>query len=137
MRWKMYWITLLAILGGVLYYKNYRAHTDKTRKWLISKTMIEGTLLVLAASFAPVLLIIFGSLAINNWIAVKFPSLQGKTAITAIIGFFAGSILMLASGFILEIPVLIGVIGIGMLSNDFLAIYYARREKRAGHEKAA
>lgn len=121
-RWKMYWIALISALFGVVLWKNYRLYNEKTRRFKLTKTLIEVPALILSAAYLPALLVVYGSM----WVANKFK----RPAIKTLIGFAVGTVLMIMGGYFLEGLVIVGVIGIELLSHDVLEIYDQRRVKR-------
>jgi hypothetical protein len=121
-KWKLYWATLVAALLGVLFLKNRKMYADKTWKWQTSKSLIEGTLLVLSAVFMPVFLVVYGS----TWITqgIKRPAI--KVGVSCLVG----TVLMLTVGSFLELLVLLGVFSIELISSDFLNYLHDSRTQR-------
>jgi hypothetical protein len=124
MKWHAYWVGLVSLLFGALYFKNIHNHPDKTGQWRLGKTAIECILLILAAAFMPAILVIYASFYFTR--NIKRPGFK------MVAGVAIGTSLMMIVGWALEILVLIGVFSIDLLSNDFLSYYKERQEKRRG-----
>jgi len=102
--------------------KNQRTHRDKTRQWQIGKSAIECVLVILAAVFLPMILVVYGSM----WATRKIE----KPGFRIAASFTVGTILTLTMGWALELLVLMGVFSVDMLSDDFLAYMNQRKQQR-------
>lgn len=122
LKWKAYWITLFAILGAMLYWKNYKFYRDKPRYWLWIKTIVEGCMLVLCSIYAVPLLILYACMWLTK--PIKKPVLK------ATVGFFLAIPLMIFGSVALELLIIIGVFGVECLSGEFLMYINERKDKR-------
>jgi hypothetical protein len=122
-RWFLYWAMLVSSLLAVLYVKNKKMYVQQSRSWYIGKTIIECIMLVLAAAFLPVLLVIYTSVYITRNIR--------KPAFKIGAGFIVGTMLMVTLNWALELVVLAGAFAVNLISDDFLQFLDERRIKRA------
>jgi hypothetical protein len=122
MKWILYWCGLIAALFSVLWFKNKKSYTDKTKQWQFGKSIIECILLVLAAAFMPAILVVYASMYFTQWIR--------RPAFRIGAGFIIGTILMMTLGWALELLVLAGCFAINLISDDFLSFMEERRIKR-------
>jgi hypothetical protein len=122
MKWILYWTGLFGALFGALYWKNSRGYVDKTRRWYLGKSLIEGIMLVSAAAFMPAILVVYASMWMVSYI--KRPALKIGA------GFVIGTLLMMSVGWALELLVLTGVFAVDLISDDFLGYMEERRIKR-------
>lgn len=121
MKWISYWFILISALFGILIWKN-KAHRDKTRRWQISKSIIECILLILAACFLPAILVVYGSMFLTQ--KIQRPSLKIG------VGFVLGTVLMMTIGWALELLVILGAFAINLISDDFLGYLQERKLQR-------
>lgn len=122
MKWHAYWVALIGLLFGALYWKNARTHKDKTRQWRVGKSAIECILLVLAAAFMPAILVVYGSMYFTK--NIKRPAFRIAAGVAI------GTGLMMIVSWALEFLVILGVFSIDLLSNDFLGYMKERQVKR-------
>lgn len=122
MKWYLYWTGLVAFLLGLLYYKNTQTNRGRTREWNIGQTIVEGVLIILAAAFMPPILIIYGSMWLTR--SIQRPVLKAGAS------FIVSTILMVFLGTMLEVLIVLGVLSVGMVSEDFLKMLKERRDKR-------
>ena len=124
MKWKLYWATLVAILLGVLWFKNRHYYPTQSKKWNASKSLIECGLLVLAAAFLPAILTVYGGMWITKHI--QRPGLRVG------IGFITSIVMMLMLTNFLEFVVLIGVFAVELITGEdgFLGYLEERRERQ-------
>lgn len=130
MKWKMYWVTIIAALGSIVLWKNYRNYKDKSTKFKITKSAIETGIVGASAAWLPGLLVVYTSAWSTKPLEKKPFIRMGAAAIISIL-------LMLSGTYVLELLVIAGVFSIDLLSNDFLAYWEERKSKRANKTLAA
>lgn len=125
MKWKLYWASMISIMVGLVFWKNHRLYPGKGYTWWITKTVVEAGILVIVTMYAPVLLVVYGSMWITESINIKSNKLKIG------LGVLIGMMLALLADLVLEVLVVLGIFSIELVSRDFIKYYL---ERRSSHE---
>lgn len=101
-----FWIAALAVVGGLLFWRNTKRYRRKSVTWRLGKSVVELLVLILTAAFLPALLIVW----LVSWATrpIKTPWLRTT------IGVLTGVLFGFVSNVAVEVLVLLGVYCIDM-----------------------
>lgn len=131
--WLAFWATALAIVGGLLFWRNTRRYFMRSVLWRIGKSLIELVILVTLAAFLPALLI--------AWIVLWICKPIKKPWARAVVGVLSGVALALCSHVALEVLVVLGAFGIdlktGVHEGGFLNCWHKAKNREKQLASAA
>ena len=125
--WMLFWATVIAALGGLLFWRNGRKYQSNSTLWLLSKSAIEVVLLVGAAAYLPGLLIAWGVLWAVRPIQRPWVKATAGVVFGMLFGFF--------SNVALELLVLVGVFSIDLKTGQGERAGFLNCWKRAAGAK--
>jgi len=101
-----FWTGALAVLGGLLFWRNKKKYRAHSAVWLLGKTVVELLVLGLTAAFLPALLIVW----LVTWVTrpIKTPWVR------TVVGVLTGVTFGFLSNIAVEILLLLGVFSIDM-----------------------
>lgn len=107
------WATAIALLLGLVWWKNKRSYRERSWRWRLSKTLIDTGLIILAAARLPMLLVTWAVL----WLIRPIRSPGLKATLGVILGTSLG--LMTAAGTgIMEILVIFSAFSIDLITGN-------------------
>lgn len=123
-----FWSLVLALLGGLLFWRNWKRYNQKSVTWLLGKSTLELLILFVTAVFMTPLLIVW----LVAWATRPIKNSWLRTIFAVLYGITFG----LLSTFALEVLIFLGIFSIDMKtgaheSSGFLACW-----KRAKDEES-
>jgi hypothetical protein len=126
-----FWAGVLALVTGILFWRNHRRYKPRSVFWLMSKTLTELLVLVLTASVLPGLLIV--------WLVVWVTKPIKKPWVRTVVGVLGGIAFGLLSNFALEALIFFGIFAIDLKTGEheggFLRCW--KRAKQQEEQNAA
>ena len=101
-----FWATAIAVLGGLLFWRNRTKYQSKSSAWLLGKSGVELLILFLTAAFMPALLIV--------WLVVWATRSIENPWLRTILGVVTGIVFGFVSNVAVEVLVILGVFSIDM-----------------------
>jgi hypothetical protein len=106
--WIAFWTTALALLLGLLFWKNTKSYAQRSRLWRLGKSLVDFALILMAAIRLPALLI--GWCVLWATRPIKHPALKATVAV------IAGLLFGLAGHAAMEILVLCSVFAVDLVT---------------------
>jgi hypothetical protein len=125
-RWMLYWFVLFSALATLLWFKNAREQPDKPWSWVTIKSTIELAIIALSAFYLPVILVLYTT----NWLISSLFKTPNHRALMTGLSIVCSIVFGIVATFALEILMVLGIYGIGTLSNDFLGFLEQRQSLR-------
>jgi hypothetical protein len=101
-----FWTAALAVLGGLLFWRNKTRYRRKSMAWLVGTSTVELTILFLTATFLPALLIV--------WLVVWATRSIARPWVQTTLGVLTGVLFGFLSNVAVEGLILLGVCAIDM-----------------------
>jgi hypothetical protein len=107
-KWVAFWVTVTAILGLLLFWKNTKTYAEESVLWRIGKSLIDMGLILLCAIRLPALLIGWCVLWLTK--PIEHPALRTTMAI------LTGMLLAVAGQTAIEILVLLSIFAVDLVT---------------------
>jgi hypothetical protein len=101
-----FWAAALALIGGLLLWRNSKRYPERTRLWLVSKAGFELIILLLTATLMPALLI--------AWLVVWATKPIKSPWVRTIVGIVSGVCFGFMSNLAIEALVFFGIFAVDM-----------------------
>lgn len=126
-----FWTVALALLGGLLFWRNKRKYRHKSPWWLLGKSSVELLVLGLTAAFLPALLIV--------WLVTWVTRPIARPWVRTVVGVLSGIAFGFLSNVAVEVLVLLGVFSIDMKTgtHDRSGFLNCWRRAKAAEKQAA
>ena len=98
----------VAALFGLAYWKNTFSYGFKTRKWRLGKSVVDCSLVVLAALYLPALLV--------GWTVMWLTSIIRRPGIRVTLSILAGIVFASIGGVALEVLCVLGILAVDLLT---------------------
>ena len=122
--WIAFWAAAIAVLGGLLFWKNTAQFGVKSLSWRARKSVIEMGLILMTAVYLPALLVCWCVL----WLTRPIQNQSLRITMSVVLGVSLG----VMSGWALELVVLASVFGIDTVTGrDGFLRNWARAEHKA------
>lgn len=125
-RWYLYWLVLFGGLLGLLWYKNRQERSDRPWQWIGLKSLVELGVIALSAFYLPAILVLY----VTNWAVMKVFKDPNHRLLVMGITLACSIVLGIIATFAVEAVMLLGIFGIGCVSNEFLHLLAERRTQR-------
>jgi hypothetical protein len=131
-KWLALWAAAIAVLAGLLFWKNSSLYPSKSRRWCAGKSFADLALILVAAAYLPALLITWCVMWITK--PIKSPGLRATAGI--LVGAVLGLLSTAATG-VMELVVLVSAFAIDIVTGHGGFLGHLDRYRQQELKKAA